>query len=361
MFYRNILRLEDEDAIKRTAGRLLDLKTHFASDGGVPPKRPETLLLATWNIREFDSDAYGKRGYEPLYYIAEIISHFDLVAIQEVREDLEALERVQDILGSRWQYTATDVTEGRPGNRERMAFLYDSDKVRLGGVTGEVVIPPIERKGPGGKIESYEPSDQLARTPFLCGFKAGWSRFMLCTVHILYGESEAEDPRRVEEIHQIAEALAERGEEKSAWSNNLILLGDFNIFDPSDVTMEQITNAGFVVPEELQDLGGTSTGAKKRHYDQIAFLPMAGRLESTGKAGVFDFYDTVYREEDEETYIGEMGDAYHTTSKGEPRDEAKKAQYYKTYWRTHQMSDHLPMWVELKIDFSKEYLEKMAG
>ena len=32
---------------------------------------------------------------------------------------------------------------------------------------------------------------------------------------------------------------------------------------------------------------------------------------------------------------------------------------YKSYeqWRTHQMSDHLPLWVEARIDYSDEYLE----
>jgi hypothetical protein len=29
-----------------------------------------------------------------------------------------------------------------------------------------------------------------------------------------------------------------------------------------------------------------------------------------------------------------------------------------TYWRTFQMSDHLPMWVELKIDYSDDYLAR---
>ena len=30
---------------------------------------------------------------------------------------------------------------------------------------------------------------------------------------------------------------------------------------------------------------------------------------------------------------------------------------YKNYgtWRTHQMSDHLPMWVKLQVDFAEEY------
>jgi hypothetical protein len=30
-------------------------------------------------------------------------------------------------------------------------------------------------------------------------------------------------------------------------------------------------------------------------------------------------------------------------------------------WRTYQMSDHLPMWVELQIDFGEEYLTAIAA
>ncbi len=52
--------------------------------------RHHTLLLATWNIREFDSGKYGYRDDEAYYYIAEILSRFDLIAIQEVRSGLLA-------------------------------------------------------------------------------------------------------------------------------------------------------------------------------------------------------------------------------------------------------------------------------
>ena len=27
-------------------------------------------------------------------------------------------------------------------------------------------------------------------------------------------------------------------------------------------------------------------------------------------------------------------------------------------WRTHQMSDHLPMWIELKVDLGPKYLAR---
>ena len=352
MFYNRIPKGKQG---KRIADRLLALKDAMEGPDEIPAKSEDMLLLATWNIREFDSAAYGERSIEPLYYIAEILSHFDLIAIQEVREDLQALERVRAILGAWWKYIATDVTEGTQGNRERMAFLYDSRKVRFGGVAGEVVIPPIEKRSKGKKT-IYDPSKQLYRTPFLCGFKAGWAKFMLCTLHIVFGKDTAEDPNRIEEIKQIADFLAKRSEEETSWSQNIILLGDFNIYDPKDITMTQILNAGFTVPQELQSVPHTNTGKKKRHYDQIAFRQHAKVFETTGKTGVFDFFNIVYRQEDEETYVDAMGDAYFTTSKGKDRSRAKKSQYFKTYWRTHQMSDHLPMWIQLKIDFGREYL-----
>lgn len=346
---------ENSPAGKRTADRLLALQQQLASE---VPKRTisDTLLLATWNIREFDSSKFGERTKESFYYIAEIISHFDIVAVQEVRKNLEALNHVNDILGGWWSYVVTDVTVGGPGNKERMAFLYDSRKVRFGGLSGEIVMPPKR-----GKDGVYTPANQLARTPYLVGFKSSWYKFMLCTVHILYGKAQPDDPRRIKEIKMIADFLVKLAHDKDAWSPNLILLGDFNIFSVGDPTFEALVNAGFHIPQELQSLPPTNIGKKARHYDQIAFLTQKDLPLAILNAGVFNFYKSVFRDEDEQIYKPEMGAGYTTTSSGKPRSASSKKRYYPVDWRTHQMSDHLPMWVELKIDFGKEYLEEKAG
>ena len=68
----------------------------------VPDKNAtETLLLATWNLKEFEGGQNDQRTAESYWYIAEIISHFDLVAIQEVGANLGALNKLQDRLGRR--------------------------------------------------------------------------------------------------------------------------------------------------------------------------------------------------------------------------------------------------------------------
>jgi hypothetical protein len=44
-----------------------------------------------------------------------------------------------------------------------------------------------------------------------------------------------------------------------------------------------------------------------------------------------------------------------STAKNKPENELED--YYKDVWRTFQMSDHNLLWVQLKINFSKAYLE----
>lgn len=332
-FYYGLKKLPAEERVRAVRG-ILELRKGL--NASVPSRNLEgTILLATWNIREFDSNAFGARTAESYYYIAEIISHFDLVAIQEVREDLSALERLCSILGSWWQYIVTDTTDGAAGNKERLAFVYDSRKVRFSGLAGELVLPPTKS----------QPALQFARTPFLCGFKAGWSKFTLCTVHIVYGTSKRYDPRRVNEIETLAATMAERGREEGeriGEPENVVLLGDFNIFNRKDRTFEELVKQGFTIPEELQSIPGTNV-EKNKHYDQIAIMARPRRFGLTPHAGVFDFFEHVFRLDEAEEYASLVA-----ATGGE------KAGF--EFWRTHQMSDHLPMWCEIRVDFSAEYL-----
>lgn len=335
----------------RTARRMLKLKDKLSEQ--IPQKDPNKTLIATWNIRAFDSDDYGKRSIEALYYIAQIIERFDIIAVQEVKEELNGLERLMTRLGrDHWKYIVSDVTDGKPGNRERMAFIYDTRSVRFDSMVGEVVIPPEEVKQ-GQKIIEYKPRDQLFRSPYMCAFQVGWTKLIMCTVHILYGQDKADNEHRTKEIKMVADFLAKRSKERNDYSN-LILLGDFNIYSPKDTTMKAMTDAGFIIDESLQTLPPTNIGKKARHYDQIAFRPKGDLFQSTGKAGVFNFFDVVYMDEDEQEYIPEMGESYTTKKDGDPR--ANPGLYYRNHWRTHQMSDHLPMWVQLHTDFSDKFL-----
>ena len=288
-YYAGLKQIKDAAVRHRTIAGLQRLRPALAE--AIPPRTAtDTLLLATWNIREFDAGQKASfRGDEAYYYIAEILSRFDLIAVQEVRDGLYPLQRLKKLLGSWWDFLVTDVTLGTSGNSERMAYLYDRRKVDFTGLAAELVFPK-----PQGAMEDPV---QMARSPYVAGFKAGWAYLTLATVHIYYGKSVAVDPRRLAEITDFSKTLAKHAGKLSSApqyaadqkpvADNLIMLGDFNIFNRKDVTMEAISQAGFVVPPELQSVPGSNVD-KNKHYDQIAYYQRLAHLKPTGKAGVFD-------------------------------------------------------------------------
>ena len=354
-------RLDEEPTKARILDGLGRLRAQLKAE--VPARTLDaTLLLATWNVREFDSPAYGTRTRDAQYFIAEVVSHFDLVAVQEVRRDLTALYTLVELLGPDWRFVMTDATEGRAGNDERMVFLYDSRKVEFTGLAGEVVLPPIVTKVDGRTVTT--PAGQVARTPYTVGFRCGWTTFQLATVHILWGESVEDSPPRTEEIRQVAGFLAARADDpvadRASGLGTLVLLGDFNIFRPESAGLAALGEHGWEVPKELQAIGGSNL-AGDRKYDQIAVRPDRHWFEPTGRAGVVDYYQSVMRAEDEAAYRPDMGDAYAATKVGVARSEAQRHTYYRSYWRTFQMSDHLPLWIEVRTDYADEYLAGARG
>ena len=178
MPYYNYLKSTSEEMGEterlRTIEKLITLRSQLNRE--IPKKTAtEKFLLATWNIREFNE----KRSWESLFYIAEIINRFDLVAIQEVSSDLKGLENLMFLLGKNWDYIVTDSTEGSAGGMERLAFVYDKCKIQFKKMAGEIVLP-------FNKL--IDDRLQLARTPYCVSFQAGWFKFLLTTVHILFGE-----------------------------------------------------------------------------------------------------------------------------------------------------------------------------
>lgn len=341
-YYSPIRKIRSKEERLRVIDNLLLLRKQL--DKEIPAKTAtDTLLLATWNIREFSDN----RTTESLYYIAEIISRFNLIAIQEVSSNLKGLQKLVSILGHNWDYIVTDSTDGSAGGGERTAFLYDTNKIFFKKMAGEIVLP---------KEKLIQGELQFARTPFCVSFQAGWFDFCLATVHIYYGKSSGVDPRRVAEIEAIAKFLTKRSQKENI---SYVLLGDFNIPKCGDETMLALERNGFSIPDCIKE-HPTDLGATK-HYDQIAFnLKLDKNMtlfsEVDQKAGAFNFTKSVYKPEDLSVYKPHFDKKY---TEGKTDKEVEK--YYMSSWRTFQMSDHLPLWVELKVDFSDQYLMRLRN
>lgn len=243
-------------------------------DTQIPTKKMDrNILVATWNIRAFGDFTpkwkaapkdRPKKDLQSIASIAEIISRFDVIAVQEVKSNLAALKMVMDFLGDDWCYIITDVTKGASGNGERMAYIFDTRRVQLSGLASELVVPKEELN----KIESNALTEQFARTPYAVGFKIGGNSFILVTLHILYGKNAK---ARIPELKAIAEWLSEWGKDKNAYDKNLIALGDFNIGKRGDLLHETFISKGLYIPADLQ-MVTRSIFDKTKFYDHIAWF-----------------------------------------------------------------------------------------
>ena len=115
--------------------------------------------------------------------------------------------------------------------------------------------------------------------------------------------------------------------------------------------MTALLGNGFKVPPGVSR---PTALASIHHYDQIA-LRTQNNLVEIADSGCFRWQDHVFREDDYPAYQPIMPT---TTKTGKPARTDLGA-YRK--WRTWQMSDHLPLWVEIKMDFTKPYLESLRG
>ena len=353
------------DVKKRTVTNLLKLKSQLVKE--IPSKDlDKNLLLATWNIRDLGKNGakHGNRNLEDLFYIAEIISNFDLIAVQEVN-DLKEWETIMDILGKDWDYIATDVSEfADGGNGERMTFVFDKRKVWFKNIAGEIVLSRTKLISENIELEdgvtkAYE--RQFSRTPFLVSFQSGWFRFDLCTVHIYFGAESGEKlNRRIKEIDSIAKEIGDRAEfsfkeKKQA----VILLGDFNIVHPEHDTMKALKKYKFDIPKNIEKPNNIKGD---KYYDQIAIRSRDTKLidflnapSQTPTSGIFELYAEVMNSADWLSYKTEMS----LTTEGKNKTTDADFKTYFEEWKTYHLSDHKPMWVRIPIDMSGDYLNSL--
>ncbi len=296
----------------------------------VPAKHLDrNLLIATWNIQKFGnltkkwaagSGDSPKRDFHALLLIEEIVSRFDVIAIQEVMSNLRALRYMMKLLGRDWGFLLTDVNVGDKGNDERIAYVYDTRRARPSGLACELVIPEEE-----GNIPANAFQHQFVRTPYAASFISGDKTFILTSCHIYYGEG-AED--RVGELRAIAGMMSGWARREKEWGQNYILTGDFNIDRKGDPLYEAFTSMGLHVPEDLHTIPRTIFAREgvpetEKFYDQIAWFKDAADLPQLTleyvRAGYVNF-------------IGLVMGGLNRWSLG------------------FRISDHFPLWTEFRVD-----------
>jgi endonuclease/exonuclease/phosphatase family metal-dependent hydrolase len=282
----------------------------------IPKKAGDRLLLATWNIANLGVQDRLESDYA---LIAEMIGWFDLVAVQEVNDDLRGIEAIHSKLPARYDLLFSDAS----GNQERQAFLYDTRKVSRLREVGRLSIPPSDLakiKLPG-TTTAFPGFD---RGPYLASFACGSFRFSLLNVHLFYGSPKPADvDRRTLETFAVAWWADRKHRDARSYVPEIVPLGDFNLpkSAPGDRIYDALIALGLEVPPHTSQIG--SAIASDSYYDQIAFFPGTTKQRFTGSSNVFDFDGALFADLWQER-------------PGSP---------FLSYVRYH-ISDHRPLWAE---------------
>jgi len=290
-----------------------------------PAKTGANRLVATWNIANLGVQKRRDKDYR---LIAEIISWFDLVAVQEVADNLAGLRAIMAHLNG-WDALCSD----KGGNNERAAFLYRRSRIAPTELVGEVAVPvsdqaDIHVPGVDATFSGFD------RNPYLAAFRAGAFTFVLVNVHLFFGgESDQEVQRRALEAYAVARWADLRRKSKNAYSKNIICLGDFNLpsrdeTEPVYVALHKrgiyLPKYGTTVPAHANAPEVNSNISDSSPFDQMAVVP--GMKNRLSRPRPFDYDGAVF------------SDLF----------EAHGQVVFRAYLR-YYISDHRPVWTELKV------------
>ena len=80
---------------------------------GLPEREYGSVLLGSFNIRKLGSSR--SRSPDTWEFLAEVCRSFDLLAVQEIMDDLSGLRRLMSLLGPDFDLIVSDVTGKFPG------------------------------------------------------------------------------------------------------------------------------------------------------------------------------------------------------------------------------------------------------
>ena len=326
----------------QTKQRLFALRKQLNRD--IPVKTlSNNLIIATWNIRKFGGDDYGGRTKEALAYIATIIERFDIIAIQEIYGDFKILDDLKVFLGEHWDYFFSDTSIGMGGEDYRLGFFFDKRKVQQGGMISDLMLPSKRTRDENGQF-IWKPVTQLLRPPFNVGFKIADKRLILCNMHLVFG-SRQRKKERLAELDAILNFWKSRISRKNAWSKNVVLLGNFQTESLEDIELKKVEESIFELSKFIE---APSNAEKTRFYNQLAFHLNQSEFRLTKNGGAFDFFESVFKLEDSKEYLDKLDKLEFTDKDGKTRSFQSPTFFYEKFWRTAQMSDNLPVWVELE-------------
>ena len=364
---------------------------------GLPQREYGSVLLGSFNIRKLGSSR--SRSPDTWEFLADVCRSFDLLAVQEIMDDLSGLRRLMSLLGPEFSMVVSDLTgvfPGEPGLGERLGFIYRWNTVERMEVASDVtydrtkIVDSIADNyeafigdlGPYSKrLADYrsgtrrtKPRLKLSvflsfiRQPFCVAFRIPGHpgtrpyEFMAVNAHLFFGNYI--DDRR-QEFNALVDWIMHRFKTQShAYYPNFILMGDLNL-DYNNPATDRARIEG-----RIKSLNGELDGANVNfpfldvHPEREEVFRTNARMSETfDQIGLFNRDSRLPTYMDNATMGTEArGPDYGVFEFGNLFSEAILERPYAdlpsdersdfTARFEHKVSDHLPLWVRLPLPVS---------
>ncbi|MCY4615655.1 MAG: endonuclease/exonuclease/phosphatase [Chloroflexi bacterium] len=365
---------------------------------GLPTRRDGSVLLGSFNVRKLG--AASGRSDETWAFLADACRRFDLLAVQEVMDDLSGLRELKERMGPEFALVVSDQTGVFPGERglgERLGFIYRWDTVERMEMASDIsydrtkLIDSIARNWDTLSEDMGEYPQDLAayeegalrrkpkaprpsfflsfiRQPYCVAFRIAGSEgakpyeFMAVNAHLLFGESLTD--RRLEFEALIEWLMSRLEDDTEAYYPDLILMGDLNLdydnpardrprierfIKELNEKLEEGPSVNFPFLDPHPDSGGDvfRTNARKNQtFDQIALFIHDPRLP-TYEANI----TTMGAQPEGPDYgvfdfVSLFSEALHDLPYDSLTDDQRDALFEKF---EHDVSDHMPLWLRLPL------------
>jgi len=386
--------------------KISTLFSQSAETFGFPQRRQNSVVIGTFNIRKLGK--IEKRTPQSWELLKNIIARFDLIAIQEIMDDLSGLENLLSLLGDNYGMVVSDVTGAKPGargNAERLGFLFNWQKIERTALASDITFDRseitqnlytnrtafgkawtmhtqklktwqekvISNKAQGKKSPSKPPIElpkfvSFIRQPHCVSFRIKGRgntdplEFLVVNAHLLYGKNKQE---REWEFRALLEWLTIRAKYiDKLYHPNILLLGDCNLdFDNVSAMQQDIDDflkglnktvlkskkaaeANFPILTAHPQHGVLKTALRqKQTYDQIGFFSNDPRLPKPE--------DNITAGSTSNGYdygvfniANLVANALHGNNIDQITTAQRKAIYKKAEF---DISDHMPVWVRIGV------------
>nr|WP_261361456.1 endonuclease/exonuclease/phosphatase family protein [Aeoliella straminimaris] len=279
------------------------------------PPPGATIKIASFNIQVF-GDAKAEKPYV-IDTICQIISNFDIVAIQEIRTQddyfiQKFVQRLNHLSGRQYDFRVGPRL-GNTRSTEQYAFIFDANRIEV---------------HPQYVYTIRDPDNLLHREPMVGFFATRVSdlnqrfTFMLVNVHT-DPDVAKEEMDALAQVYSVVRRQPIGADQQT--EDDIIILGDFNTKVPSAPSGSFGRSSRPLKPDDLAGLGRITdiypviqnqpTNVVKSYLHDNILFHRPSTAEFTGRGGVYDI----------------------------------QSRHGLSLEQVKQISDHLPVWAEFSV------------